>query len=279
VAPLAARDDRGRDILSWIGVSDGIGWESALLERDPAVPSDQRDGLELLFRRPAGRDSVTLVLDAQNTPWAAHLMQQLAGAFGRDVVKWYDPTTTDSAARMVGPIVDRAATLEVKLYRNGSWETRGYVREIGPEIAKQVALPLDLAGVPGDTVRIRLESIPNLWRVDFAGLDASPAAALTVQVLALDRADRNGTDVRGLLRNDDHDYLVLENGEAVQLAVAAPPVPRGLVRSYLARSRGWYRLHTDETQPPDVTLLENLGRDGPSAVALQLTNQALQALR
>jgi hypothetical protein len=279
VPPIVARDDRGRDVLSWIGVSDGIGWESALLERDPTVPSDQRDGLELLFRRPTGRDSVTLVLDAQNTPWAAHLMQHLAGAFGRDVAKWYDPATTDSAARVVGPIVDRDATLEVKLYLNGSWETRGYIREIGPEIAKQVALPLNLAGVPGDTVRIRLESIPNFWRLDFVGLDASPAAALTVQVLALDRADGNGADVRTPLRDEDHDYLVLENGEAVQLVVTAPPVPQGLARSYLARTTGWYRLHTDETLQPDVTFLEALGREGPSAVAIQLTNQALQALR
>ena len=278
LAPLVARDDRGRDVLSWVGVSDGIGWESALLERDPTVPSDQRDGLELLFRRPPGRDSVTLVLDAQNTPWAAHLMQRLAGAFGRDVLAWYDPATTDSAARVVGPVVDRDATLEVKLYRHGSWETRGYVREIGPEIAKQVALSLNLAGVAGDTVRIRLESIPNFWRVDFAGLDASPAAALTVHALALDRADRNGADVRNLLRDEDHHYLVLENGEAVQLAVTAPPVPQGLARSYLARSTGWYRLHTDETLQPDVTFLEALGR-GPSALAVQLTNQALQAVR
>jgi hypothetical protein len=279
VAPLVARDDRGRDVLSRIGVSDGIGWESALLERDPAAPSDQRDGLELLFRRPAGRDSVTLVLDAQNTPWAAHLMQRLAGAFGRDVMEWYDAATTDSAARVVGPIVDRDAALQVKLYLNGSWETRGYVREIGPETAKQVALSLNLDRVPGDTVRIRLESIPNLWRVDFAGLDASPAAALTVQGLALDRADHNGADVRNQLRDEDHDYMVLENGEAVQLVVTAPPVPQGLARSYLARTTGWYRLHTDETLQPDVTFLEALSREGPSAVAIRLTNQALQALR
>jgi hypothetical protein len=279
VAPLAARDDMGRNVLSWVGVSDGIAWESALRERDPANPTELRDGVQLAFRRPADRDSATLVLDVRNTPWAARLMLRLAQAWGRDIQQWYDPATTDSVARAVAPVVYHKAALQVQILVNGVWETRGRVWETGPELAKQVALPLDLSEVTGDTVQIRLESIPNLWQVDYVGMDASTPAPVAVHTLSLNRADRSGGgDVRGLLAAEDRNYLVLEQGAVTELSVRVPVVPPGLARSYLARTTGWYRIHAAETAEPDVVFRSSLARDGASAVAVRLTNQALAAL-
>jgi hypothetical protein len=279
VAPLAARDEMGRDVLSWVGVRDGIAWESALRERDPANPSELRDGVDLVFRRPAERDSANLVLEVQNTPWAAHLMLRLARAWGRDIRQWYDPATTDSVARALAPVLHQEAALQVRVLVNGVWETRGRVWEIGPELPKQVAVPLDLSGVSGDTVQIRLESIPNLWRVDYAAMDGSSPAPLVIHTLPLHQAHlTGGGDVLGLLAAEDRNYLILEHGAVTELSVRVPAVPSGMARSYLARTTGWYRIDAAESAEPDVVLRGTLSRDGASVVAVRLANQALAAL-
>jgi hypothetical protein len=277
-APLAARDKTGQDALRRLAFRDGIAWESALRQRDPANPADTRDGVELRFRRPPGRDSATLVLEGQNTPWTAYLMGRLAQAWGRDIRHWYDPATTDSMARVLAPAIDQAS-LQVQVWVNGAWQTRGRVMEIGPEIAKEVAVPLDLSGVAGDTLNVRLESIPNLWRVDYVGLDASAPAPLVVHPLALDQAALAGVgDVRGRLAAEDHDYLVLGHGAVAELRVRVPAVPPGLTRSYLARTTGWYRIDTEESAEQDVAFLGMVAREGAPAVAVRLANQGLAAL-
>jgi hypothetical protein len=279
--PRAARDAAGRDQLTRVGVSDGIFWESDLRPRDPAIPGDVSDRLELAFRRPAGAAAGTLVLDVQNTPWAAHLMVHLVRGWGRDVTRWYDPTTAAAVAQQLGPALADVGSLSVQVKVDGRWETRGRVWEIGPEMTKRVAMPLDLTGVTGDQVEIRLQSTPNFWLLDYAGLDFTAPAPFAVRELALERAlDTRGIDVRSQLAAEDGTYYTMTQGDAAELTVKVPPVPSGMVRSYLARTVGWYRIEGAESAPPDVVLLEAMNAPGgPTRIALELSNQALNWLR
>jgi hypothetical protein len=82
VAPVAARDFAGRDALPRVREADGWHWESGPADRDSARAADRRDGLELRFVRPAGAVRARLVLDANNTPWAAALMGRFVAATG-----------------------------------------------------------------------------------------------------------------------------------------------------------------------------------------------------
>jgi hypothetical protein len=279
--PLAARDDAGRDQLPRVGVSDGFVWESDLRPRDPANPADATDGLTLAFQRPANAASGTLVLDVRNTVWAAYLMRHLVRSWGREVSRWYDPATSDRVAQRLGPILANEGFLTVQVRVNGEWETRVRVWEIGPELSKRVAMPLDLSGLVGDTVELRLQSIPNFWLVDYAGLDLSSPAPFSVRRLPLDRAlHDNGTDVRPLLAAEDGAYLIMRQGESAELAVKVPPVPAGMARSYLARATGWYRIEGAEGAEPDVALLDALNAPGgPTIEAIRLANEALALLR
>src|SRR4051812_42597045 len=73
--PLSVRDFQGNDALSRVRIADGWGWESSPLTRDTTLAREIRDGLELTFPRPHSRVA-QLVVDGNNTPWAAYLMQQ-----------------------------------------------------------------------------------------------------------------------------------------------------------------------------------------------------------
>ncbi len=280
-APLSARDDVGRDRLAWVRASDGVSWESALRLRDAASPTAATDGLELTFRKPADAARATLVLDVRNTPWASYLMGRLVRAWGRDVAQWYDRATSPLVARRLGPALANEGFLAVQVRVEGRWETRGRVWETGPEVAKQVAMPLDLAGVAGDQVEIRLESIPNFWLVDYAGLDCSAPAPFTTTELALETAiEHHGIDVRGQLAVEDGACLIMAQGDSAELTVKVPPVPAGMERAYVSKTAGWYRIEGAESAPPDTALVAAVNAPGgPTRVAVRLGNQALARLR
>jgi hypothetical protein len=279
--PLSARDDRGGNALPRVRAADGWGWESSPAGRDTSMLADIRDGLELAFLRPATSDA-RLVLDGSNTPWAAHLTQELVAAHGRETRAWYDSLDTYPAmARGLGEMMVREAFLGVSVWSGGKWQRQGYIWEAGPEIMKRQVFPLDLSAVKGDTVRIRLESAPSFWLIDHVALGAAVSAPVEVRELRAQSAvDQSGADVAPRISSLDGRHYVMENGVSAELRFRVPDVPAGRVRSYLVRSSGWYRIHAAEVKTPDVALLRTVLTQpyGASRVAVGRMNDAMLAL-
>ncbi len=280
ISPVLARDDAGRNLTERIGTADGLVWESVIRLRDSSRVQDRRDGIELAFTRPAGADSALLVFEGRNSQWAAFLLYRLVHAWGGGSEDWYLPETSAEAAARVAPVVAEGGPITILVRVNGDWQPRGQIREIGPEVAKRVAVPLDLTGVGGDRVEIRLESVPNFWQIDYLALAAKADDRVQVQDVPLASAIRqDGADVRSALVEVDGSRLVLERGDRTEITAVTPPVPSGLVRSYLVRTTGWYRIHGGVKVAADTALLRAVaGPDGPAVVAVQLANDALARL-
>ena len=281
-APARASDFRGRDALARVRAADGWSWESIPTSRDPALTADVRDGLELAFPRPHEARSARLVIDGHNTVWAAHLLGEYLQAHGRTSSSWQDSLEADPArARAVGATMAREAFLAAMVLTTDGWVAQGTFWEAGPEIAKRQVLALDLSRCVGDTVRVRLESVPCFWQLDRVALDASAERPIAVTVLALNRAvRRDGKDLRPLLAANDGSVLRMEQGDAAELTFRAPAVPPGQSRSYLIRSHGWYRIHTTDAGDPDLALLESVsGRPlGVSMAAVARMNQVMRRM-
>jgi hypothetical protein len=279
--PLSARDDRGADALPRVRAPDGWGWESSPSGRDTSRVADIRDGIELAFPKPATADA-RLVLDGSNTPWAAHLTQELVAAHGRETRAWYDSLAAHpELARELGAMLAKEAFLGVSVWSAGRWEHQGYIWEAGPEILKRQVFPLDLSEVAGDTVRIRLESAPSFWLIDHVALGAAESAPVEVRELQAQSAvDQSGADVAPRISSLDNRHYVMETGVSAELRFRVPDVPAGRVRSYLARSSGWYRIHAPEIKAPDVALLRKVLTEpyGASRVAVGRMNDAMLAL-
>jgi hypothetical protein len=282
ISPLSARDFRGRDALPRVRSADGWNWESNPSNRDTALVADIRDGIELAFPRPETRQA-HLVLDGNNSPWSAHLMEQFIAAHGRDTRAWYDSLSSHpELARRVGSMLAREAFLGVSLWTGASWVSLGSIWEAGPEIAKRQVFPIDLSRVPGDSVRIRLESAPSFWLIDHVALAAAQSEPVSVTELWPERAvDRSGANVLGLLHSMDQREYVMENGASAELRFRVPDVPRGKARSYLVRSSGWYRVHGPETEAADLAVLHRVLTEehGASRLSVARFNDALRAMQ
>jgi hypothetical protein len=279
--PASATDDRGGDALARVSEPDGWGWESGLFSRDTSKVAAIRDGIELSFVKPTAPHAL-LVVDGSNTPWAAHLTQELVAAHGRETRAWYDSLAADPAlARGLGDMMMREAFLEVSVWSGSSWERQGYIWEAGPEIVKRQVFSLDLSRVEGDTVRVRLASAPSFWVIDHVALATSEAGSIEVHQLQVESAlDQSGADIAPLINLVDRRHYVMENGVSAELHFRVPDVPAGRARSYLVQSSGWYRIHAPELKTPDVALLRKvLGEPyGASRVAVSRMNDAMLAL-
>jgi hypothetical protein len=281
LAPIRATDFEGRDVLPRVRETDGWRWESVPRQRDPADTSELRDGIELAFPRPAGTGIVRLVVDAQNTPWAAYLLGEFVRAHGAGTGAWYDSLDARPAlARRLGMLLARQAFLQAKIATQGGSRPVGLFWEAGPEIVKRQVLAFDISDLPGDTIRVRLESAPSFWLIDRVALDVGPEPRFREQELALISArDREGQDVRPRLEAIDGTYLTLEPGDGAELRFRDAPAAPGR-RSYLLRSTGWYRLHTPAAEPGDSALLARVMGDpwGVARASVAQMNDALATM-
>lgn len=282
VVPVRASDFSGRDALARVMTADGWNWESTPTGRDSAKVADIRDGIEVSFIRPANARHAHLVVDGNNTPWAAYLLSEFIEARGSSTDAWYDSLNSGKLdAASMGARLASEAFLTVWVETSNGWMRQGLIWEAGPEIVKRQVLHLDLAQVRGDTVRVRLESVPSFWLIDQVALDYSADRPVTVTQLELVHArDRQGVDVRARIAAVDDDYYVLETGDEAELHYSVPDVPKGLARSYMMRSTGWYRVHTSLAGQADTATLRTAAEEplGISRVAVGRLNDALNSM-
>jgi hypothetical protein len=280
-APAAARDSRGQDALARVERLDDWSWESALVPRDTSRLDDVRDALELTFRRPAG-DTADLVIDARNTVWSAFLVGELVRAQGRGVDAWYASLDADPArAAALRGYLASEAFLSVSLLTAEGWQPQGLVWEAGPELAKRQVLTLDLTGVRDTVLRLRLEAPAAFWTIDRVALDGGREHPVVIREATLQAvrtaSGRNGAT---LLRRKDGRSLTLEPGEHADLVLTVPPVEGGMARSYMLRSHGWYRIHSEAAAEPDRALLASVFSEpsGVSRTAAVRLNDAIHRL-
>ncbi|MFQ5529229.1 MAG: hypothetical protein ACE5FP_02680, partial [Gemmatimonadota bacterium] len=266
--PASAVDYRGNDALARVVSRDGWNWESSVSGRDTAVAEDLRDGLELVFPRSSMNNTARLVVDGNNSPWAAYLIQQYVDLHGSAVQAWYDAINAQPARAVeLGRKLAQDAFLSVAVWTGDRWEKQGLIWEAGPEIVKRQVFSLDLSRVPGDEVRIRLESIPSFWLIDQVAIDDSPEQPFTVrEVFAETATGAAGNDVGPLLSAIDRESLVLETGDYAELSFRVPEVSENREHSFLVRSTGWYRIHSSATGEPKVATLDRIANE-PGAIA------------
>jgi hypothetical protein len=121
------------------------------------------------------------------------------------------------------------------------------------------AVPFDLRDVDGDTLHVRIEALPGLWRFDRVALDYAARPAPEALVLAPASArTAAGADARSLLAASDQRWLTLAASRGrVALSFEAPP-PTPAARSLLIEIEGYYRPILEARGEPQRELFDRL---------------------
>jgi hypothetical protein len=266
VAPSRARDMRDSDVLDLVGRRDGRVWMANPLGRDPAREADLRDGLVLEFPRPRGAESATLTTRARSTPWMAQLVHHVLALKGRDLTGWYDRVNTDAGAQRSLWNLALGMAPTVRLWTGDEWKAIDLLASLPAVTFGEQAVRLDLRGLRGDVVRLRMDGLPGTCMVDAASLHFGEPPAELSEIAPVSAEASDGRDVREAIRAIDRNRHELKEGEALELRFAAPPRRAGLDRSFVLKTTGYYKILMPAAGEPQSTLFEQVMND-PRALA------------
>ena len=251
--PVTAENNTGRDILGLIGKKDSVYFSGN--------PQDVgKDGIETIvmkFLKPYDCKSAKLVIRAKNSFWLDVLFTKFHSMFGEKYNTFSDKQESASTGKLNKFLLDQNIPLSVYIEKEGKWQSAGYYNIAGPMAMRDDVLPVDLAGISSDTVKIKLETGFLFWEVDYAGMDFSKTEKVFQADLAAASAlDRNGADVIDLIRSKDKNYMVLkEVGDEVMLDFNEPSIQNSS-RSVFLHTSGYYKILRDQTGPPDKQALK-----------------------
>lgn len=260
--PESAIDVYGSDALAELREADGRSWTGEPPEAaDLDDPEDMREGLVLTFRRPPEAEEARLVVTARNTALAPFALRKFLELQGEDLFGWYLRVQQDATLReRIRGWVAREGMLHVSIWQDGQWVFRDALPDVGPAIDKDQAVRLDLNGLTGDTVVIKLESARGLWEIDWVALDAGTPAPIRITELTPRSAfDSTGRDLTSLLSTTDQQYYATVEGAVAEIEFDVPEDPAGdWERSVILKSRGFYYLYVPHTGPSQAAVADRI---------------------
>jgi hypothetical protein len=260
IPPVNARDQRGRDLLSWLKATDRTIWES-LAVADP--DGGLRDEIVLTFPKPRGMNSGRLVTNVATGIWGSHMIRAMLQLRGRDVGSWYariDGGTHSRDSLLAWDLREELYHLRIDVQEPDGWRTRGILPGGGPFIAEDRVVPLDLSRVEGDSVRLRIRPPRGFWALNSFALDYDDEHPTKVDTLPPIRAKdaRWGDVLPALSTSDDRYYVMPYTGDYGHLTFKAPAQHAGSDRTVLLHTRGYYRLHLPIGGEPDTAALRRI---------------------
>jgi len=246
LAPLAARDDRGRDLLAVLRAEDALTWQGRAADHDLDREQKPRDRVEV--KLPAVPGAAFLVLRTHNTEAATEALYRYLAHIGPGVGTLLELAECDSQypykQRLADELERMGVPMRIELrVAGGDWQPLHKLAPIGPAALRSLALPLP-AAVAGKELEVRFTAVPVAWEIDRVAIApaAIAIAGATSRTLVPARGlDADRPEVARLLAKPDGERIALEQGEHVDLAFDAPAASApGSVRTTLLRLRGYY---------------------------------------
>ena len=260
MAPQRAVDGTGANLAPQLAELDGREWLEVPLGRDPDDAVSRRATALLQFPRPPGAVTAVLDVSLRSTAWGMALLADVLGLQGRELDGFWARLEADAASRRaLRAAWAREALPRIQVLAREGWRDAGTLAHVPTLVGGRRAVPLDLRDVGGDTLHVRIDALPGLWRFDRVALDyaARPAPeALALAPASARTAD--GSDARSLLAASDQRWLTLAPSRGkVALSFEAPP-PAAAARSVLIEIEGYYRPILEARGEPQRQLFDRL---------------------
>jgi hypothetical protein len=259
--PTMAVDFRGFDARELVKSKDDQFWLGNPFGRNPQDRTEARDGLILEFDRPEGAQFVKLAFSVQNTVWASYLLKQFLELHGDQLGNWYDLLNSSAeACRAFQNAMIREGMLLIKLWDGEVWQTSDFIWAVGPILPKDQVVWLDIGDIPGEILRLRVESAVGFWMINTVQADFTPDLPMQIMELSPARAiDHSGRDLKELLfAIDGHHYEMSSIQDWAELIFKAPYPVEELERSFILKATGYYIIHTDNEGEPHRDLITKL---------------------
>ncbi len=209
--PVFAKDHSGRDVVQQLSAKDGRYWESDL--QNISVGSDFRDKLELEFEIPSGTTDFLLIVDAINTDLITEVYRSVGGILGDEALLFYQALENDPELRRQLEEWVQESSLLVEVFAENRWNEVGSLLPEANVAPFRRALRLKGLDTSSGSLKVRLSSMTDVWRLDAVTADYSEGEPLEMHPLPMARvfaSNGEGEDeLKSKLLNSDRQYALM----------------------------------------------------------------------
>ena len=207
-----------------------------------AVDSTLVDEIVCGFNRPPGTASGKLVLHLSNTSLTEFAFDKLLYLCGPATLSWYNAIATEPEQRnLLLSWMLREGCLRVSVQTGDRWQPVSLIPHVGGAVSVDRVIDLDLDGITGETLEIKLEGTTGLWRLDEVSMDWSAhevGRTIPLALVALQN-ENSPMPTQDVLEKDDQ-YLALYPEDWVTARFTSPENPAEGRYTYVLTAGGHY---------------------------------------
>lgn len=260
---LSVFDKHGNDVTEILSEKDGHYWESNLKSVDVNKNKDLIDNVTAKFLKPKYAKTVKIIVSGLNTKLAYFALEKIFAFQGNKRIDWYNQLDSNPVERskFFGWLM-REGMLHFEVWTGKTWDERGFMPDVGPGVEKTQITIMNIADIPGDTLKVRVSFRTGLWRLDRIAADYSADQPVeTNEISAVYATNEKGENVSDLIARPDSAYYVTIYGEYANVCFAVPQERPGLSRTLIAKTRGFYNqwaLQGEKQHPEEINKILNV---------------------
>jgi len=229
-SPISAKDLDGTPCLNEVNAQDEVYWTSDMDTKDFSGDEDLLDGIILRFDKPGVATTAKIVVNYKNTD----LPEFIHAHFGR--LPEVDPVEHGKLRALLH-------FLKLRVWDGTQWVSKGsFHNNPGAWVARDNLISIDVSGIAGPILRIKITSLTGLVLIDSVLVDYADKVIIPDPPLSVTTAvDGDGADIVSEIQDDDDDYFVMEQGDYASLTFDEPSaIPADHDRSYVVKAKGYY---------------------------------------
>jgi hypothetical protein len=249
-SPISVINSMGENVSRFVDNYDSLWYRSdSTMVKNLAVNA-HCDWLDVKIDAPLYSDGVKLVFRLKNTLLSTILFYDVVLASqGVEAIAWTEKMNANPLyAAQFNTLYKIYAGIKIKVLRNGEWESRSSIRDVGPIAWKDMAveIPLEKNDVnrKGE-LNIRLEFFTDNFMIDYIAYEIDSFAENSLRIAdasptyIFDDSNSEREDILRLIQNDDSQYLITNPGESFYFDYDLKSAPR-MQTSLFIRSKGFY---------------------------------------
>jgi len=227
---------------------------------EKADPASSLASVILTFRRPANAGQAKLIVNAKNTMWAGLLYEQFSTLFGDKLQEFIAKRDKAGRSETEEWEKEQALPMVVSVETETGWKQVDYFPLTGNSAGRDMIMPINIADVKGQTLRVKIESAYMFWELDYAAMDFTPDHMYKPEYIRVAAAvnSSNPKSETADLRADDKHYDELFQNNYISFEFDKPKPIDNQADSYFLLSSGYYHSTKRYYGDPDWWTLMSL---------------------
>ena len=249
------KNESGQDLSNLLSARDELAYSFDSESKDNMVNA------YATFDKPADVSNAKVILKVKNSKWGAIVYKTFAAMMGDKYEGWVAKNSQRSFEEARSDMKNAGIPFILSIKKDNKWIDVETVNLIGEVSYNTLIAKIDKDLITEEEIELRLRSGFKFWDLDYVGMDFSPDADFTTEIIRPSLVAHNQV-LLASIQNDDSNYLEhLQKGDSTyfkfeNLSTATTK------RTIIMHSKGYYLSNEEYAGDPQWTKLIKMRKPG-----------------